>query len=114
MWCHILLATPLLGLGLFFMLPFYWALALYALLVIASLLLYYKIMESMRVPVMTGSDALIGQVVTTNADGSIYWRGEWWMAKPQLSNQQVRIIGLRGLRLEVKPAPDASGDANQR
>ena len=102
MWCHILLATPLMGLGLFFLLPFYWALALYALLVIASLLLYYKIIESLRAPVMTGSSALVGQVVTTNADGSVQWHGERWMAAPKLPNQRVRIVGLRGLQLEVE------------
>ena len=103
MWCHILLATPLVGLGLFFILPFPWALAIYALLVIASLLIYYKIIESMQVPVMTGTDTLVGQVVTTNADGSVQWRGEWWTTEPNLPNQRVRITGLRGLRLEVEP-----------
>lgn len=103
MWCHILLAMPVLGLGLFFILPFSWALGLYALLVIASLLLYYKIIESMHAPVRTDSNVLVGQVVTTNADGSIQWRGEWWTAVPKLPNQRVRIVGLCGLQLEVEP-----------
>ena len=111
MWCHLLLATPLLGLGLFFILPFSWALVIYALLVIASLLLYYKIIESMHAPVMTGSDALVGQVVTTNANGSVQWRGEWWTAEPRFSNQRVRIVRLRGMRLEVEPMPNVTEDA---
>ena len=111
MWCHILLAMPLLGLGLFFILPFYLALALYALLVVASLLLYYKIIESIHAPAMTGSDALVGQVVTTNANGSVQWRGEWWTAEPRLSNQRVRIVRLRGMRLEVEPMPNVTEDA---
>ena len=96
----------------FLVLPFYWALALYAILVMASLLIYYKIIESMHIPVMTGSDTLIGQIVTTDADGSVQWRGEWWTAEPKLSNQRVRIIGLRGLRIEVEPLPNVTEDAN--
>jgi membrane protein implicated in regulation of membrane protease activity len=104
MWCHGLLATPFLGLGLFFILPFQWALAFYALLVIASLLLYYKMMECRCAPVTTSADAIIGQVLTANEDGAVYWRGEWWAADPQLPNQRVRIVELRGLQVEVEPA----------
>jgi membrane protein implicated in regulation of membrane protease activity len=104
MWRHSLLATPCLGLGLFFMLPFQWALVFYSLIVIASLLLYYRKMESSSAPVTTSTNAIIGQILTTNDDGSIYWHGEWWTAHPRLPNQRVRIVGLCGPQLEVEPA----------
>lgn len=103
MWCHVLLATPLLGLALFFVLPFGLALTIYLVLVLLSLLLYYKIAESMQAPVVTGREALVGQVVTTNDDGSICWQGEWWTARPRLPTCRVRIVGLRGLEVQVEP-----------
>ena len=113
MWCHLLLATPILGLGLFFVLPFGTALVIYLVLVLLSLLLYYKIVESMQTPVITGSQALIGQVVTTSEDGSIRWQGEWWTARPVLPNQKVRIIGLRGLEVQVVPVADPVPSSDQ-
>ena len=106
MWCHLLLATPILGLGLFFVLPFPWALGIYLILVLLSSLLYYKIMESMQAPVLTGGEALIGKVVQTDANGAIHWQGEWWTAEPALPYQQVHVSGLRGLRLLVTPIAD--------
>lgn len=108
MWCHLLLAMPLIGLGLFFVLPFSTALLLYLIVVALSLLLYTKIVEAMHVPVLTGSEALIGQIVTTEADGSIHWQGEWWAATPAFPAQQVRIIGIQGLKVQVIPVMDAN------
>lgn len=108
MWCHLLLAMPLISLGLFFILPFSTALLLYLIVVALSLLLYTKIVEAIHVPVLTGSEALIGQVVTTEADGSIHWQGEWWAATPAFPSQQVRIIGIQGLKMQVIPVMDAN------
>lgn len=103
MWCHLLLAAPVLGLSLFLVLPFGTALALYLIIVALSLLLYYKIMESMRAPVMTGPEGLVGQIVRTDGSGTIHFNGEWWTATPPLPNRQVRIVGLRGLVVEIEP-----------
>lgn len=103
MWCHVLLMTPILGLGLFFVLPFPLALFLYLILGLASLFLYGKIMESMQKPVVTGREGLLGQIVTTKPNGWVHWRGEWWLAEPALSNQRVKIVDLRGLRIQVEP-----------
>jgi membrane protein implicated in regulation of membrane protease activity len=101
MWCHVLLATPLVGLALFFVLPFGLALTLYLILVLLSLALYAKIAESMRTPVTTGREALVGQVVTTSDDGSIRWQGEWWTARPRLPSSRVRVVDLSGLEVQV-------------
>lgn len=103
MWCHLLLAMPLIGLGLFFVLPFATALVVYLVLVLLSLFLYYKIAESMHAPVLTGSEALLGRVVTTDAAGAIHWQGEWWTARPALPNRRVRIVSLCGLEVQVEP-----------
>jgi membrane protein implicated in regulation of membrane protease activity len=106
MWCHVLLGMPVFGLGLFFVLPFSVALPLYLVIVLISLLLYYKIMESMNTPVLTGPEALIGQELMTNIDGSVRWQGEWWSTYPVYPGRHVRVVGLRGLQLEVEPAPE--------
>ncbi len=106
MWCHVLLATPILGLGLFFVLPFPWALGIYLILVLLSSLLYYKIMESMQAPVLTGGEALVGKVVQTDANGAVHWQGEWWTAEPCLPDRSVRVNGLRGLHLMVIPVSE--------
>lgn len=108
MWCHLLLATPLIGLGLFFVLPFSTALLLYLIVVALSLLLYTKIVEAMRTPIVTGAEAFVGQIVTTEADGSIHWKGEWWTARPAFPNCRVRIVGVRGLAVQVVPISDTA------
>lgn len=103
MWCHLLLAMPVFGLGLFFVLPFSWALILYVAVVLLSSFIYYKIVESTDAPVTTGAAALVGQIVTTDASGCIHYQGEWWTTEPFLPNQPVRVVTLRGLRLQVEP-----------
>ena len=99
---------PLIGLGLFFVLPFSTALLLYLVVVALSLLLYTKIVEAMRAPITTGAEASVGQIVTTEADGSIRWQGEWWAATPAFPSQRVRIIGIQGLKMQVIPVWDAN------
>ncbi len=108
MWCHVLLAMPVIGLGLFFVLPLATALPIYLLVVALSFALYYKITESMHAPVRTGPEALIGREVVTTEDGSIRWQGEWWTAQPRLPRQRVRVVGLKGLNLVVEPVEPAS------
>jgi membrane-bound serine protease (ClpP class) len=106
MWCHLLLMSPLIGLALFLILPWTVALPLYLLIVAMSLWLYVKIMESMRQPVKTGSEGLLGQVAEVGPVGSLIVRGERWsIAQPEglTPGQQVRIVGFNGLRLEVQP-----------
>ena len=108
MWCHVLLGMPVIGLGLFFVLPFVTALTVYLIIVLLSLWLYYKIMESMHTPVITGREAIVDRIVSTDTDGAIHWRGEWWTAEPRLPNQRVRIVALRGLCLLVQPISEAN------
>lgn len=110
MWCHVLLSMPVLGLGLFLVLPVAPALSIYLILVLISLWLYRVIMRSTAVPVRTGPEALVNQIVNTDACGAVHWHGEWWTAEPHLPLQRVRIVGLRGLNLVVQPcAHDTRG-----
>jgi len=112
MWCHLLLLLPVIGLGLFLILPWTIALPGYLALVVLSLWLYVKIMESMHRPVTTGGEGLVGQVAEVGPDGSLLLKGERWSIAGRdglRPGQQVRVVGLRGLRLEVQPVdPEAS------
>lgn len=108
MWCHVLLMMPLLGLGLFAVLPWPVALPSYLVLAAVSLVLYLKIMRAMRRPVQTGREAMIGAVVTVTraiaSRGQVRYFNELWSA---LSEQQLtageraRIVGIDGMRLVV-------------
>lgn len=106
MWCHLLLMSPAIGLGLFLLLPWTIALPLYLVVIAFSLWLYVKIMKSMRRPVTTGAEGLLGRVAEVGPDGSLMVRGERWLIAgldDLAPGQRVRIVGLKGLRLEVQP-----------
>lgn len=111
MWCHLLLISPVIGLGLFLILPWPAALPLYLVIVVLSLFLYVKVMQSMYQPVTTGQEGLLGRVAEIGPDGSLKVAGERWLTvRPGdwQPGQRVRIIGFSGLRLEVQPV-DESG-----
>lgn len=106
MWCHLLLMSPLIGLGLFLILPWPVALPLYLIIVALSFLLYAKIMQSMRRPVMTGRESLLGHVAEVRSGNTLKVGGEHWLIAGReqwAPGQQVRIVGFKGLRLEVQP-----------
>jgi membrane-bound serine protease (ClpP class) len=110
MWCHVLLMSPVIGLGLFLILPWPVALPLYLVIVVLSLFLYAKVMQSMRQPVTTGQEGLLGCVAEIGPEGSLKVAGERWLiARPAAwqPGQRVRIIGFSGLRLEVQPVDEA-------
>jgi membrane-bound serine protease (ClpP class) len=111
MWCHLLLMSPVLGLGLFLILPWPIALLLYLTLVAFSVWLYAKIMQSMHRPVVTGSEGLLGRVTEVGPDGSLTLGGEHWLIAERdglTPGQRVRIVGLRGLHLEVQAVDEGA------
>ncbi len=109
MWCHLLLMSPVIGLGLFLILPWTLAVPLYLAVIALSLWLYAKIMVSMRRPVTTGREGLLGQVSELGPGASLMVKGERWLIDPRdglKPGQRVRIVGFRGLRLEVQPVDE--------
>lgn len=116
MWCHLLLVSPIIGLGLFLILPWTAALPLYLVILALSLFLYAKIMQSMRRPVTTGQEALLGQIAEIGPEGSLKVAGERWLiARPEglAPGQRVRIVGLSGLHLEVQRLDEGGVSATQ-
>ena len=106
MWCHLLLLSPLIGLVLFLILPWTIALPSYLVIVALSVLLYRKIMQSMKLPVTTGVEGLIGSVGEMEPDGSVALGTEHWKITPARDDfipcQRVRIVGFKDMHLEVQ------------
>ncbi len=82
--CHVLLGLPILGLVLFAVLPFSVALPLYLVVVAISALMYTAIWRALRLPPVTGLEAMSGGrahvVETLRPAGVIRYSGELWRA----------------------------------
>ncbi len=107
---HVLLFLPLLGLLLFLYLAWQAALPLYLIILMGSLGLYWKIIQSQRRRPITGRTAMIGgQGVVIMAEGDkieVEYQGEIWRAgsnRPLRQGQPVIIEGVEGLFLRVAP-----------
>jgi len=105
---------PLLGLGLFALLPWPVALPSYLVLVAVSLALYAKVIHGMRQPVQTGREAMLDAVVTVTRDiasrGQVRYYNELWSAVSEqrlTAGQRARIVGFDGFRLVVRRLDDA-------
>lgn len=117
---HVLMAMPLLALVLFLFLPWPVALALYILIVTISMFAYWKVLQAMLQPPVTGQKAMLGdraEVVGLNGvQLEVRYHGEIWhavSAQPLQPGQQVIIEDIEGLTLRVAPlsqlAPGESG-----
>jgi len=107
---NFLLFLPLLALGLFFVLPWQAALPLYGLVLIVSLIGYWKALQAQRQPPIMGRRVMVGEqavVVRAERDGTeVDYRGEIWkVASPQPLHpgQKVVIEKVEGLILHVAP-----------
>jgi membrane-bound serine protease (ClpP class) len=107
----------LLGLILFYLLPWPIALALYIPIVAAYLYLYWRAFRVLRRPSVIGVKAMIGErakVIELRGDHfEVRYRGEDWRAvssTPLQPGQLVIIEAVEGLTLQVKPLPQPIGD----
>jgi membrane-bound serine protease (ClpP class) len=106
------MALPILGLPLFYFLPFSAALPAYLCLLILSGLMYYGMLSAMsrKRKVQTGLEHMIGEeaVVIEDMDpeGKVQIEDEIWKAtangKKFHKGKKVRIIGAQGLALVVE------------
>lgn len=106
--CHFLLLLPVLGLGLFFVLPWPIALALYVPILGGSLWLYAKAWEAMHWPIAMGPEALIGaEGEALGPDTARVLRfAETWRVQspvPLHPKMHVRVVARTGLTLLVEP-----------
>lgn len=66
--------------------------------------------RALRMPVVTGSSGIIGQIVVAKTDidpvGKVFIEGAWWNAEtddmPIKMGERVKVVGMEGLKLKVK------------
>lgn len=118
MWCHLLLLVPLLGVGLFLVLP--WPAALGANVVLTAIGLGIGVLSvrALRRPPMTGPEALAGRTAKAvgefEREGLVRYGGELWTAMTRgriRENAQVVIVGVQGNKLTVEPLERPDGPA---
>ena len=115
---HLLLFLPLLALILFYLLPWPCALPFYALILVGSIIAYWKALQAQRQPPVMGRRAMIGDraVVVKAAKGGleVEYKGEIWNAvspQPLQLGHEVIIEKVEGLILQVAPLPQpATGE----
>ncbi len=114
MSCHVLLALPVLGLVLFFVLPLPFAVPLYGVVLIASGLTYRVLLQAARLPVKTGTEGMAGGlayvVEPLQPEGVIRYGGELWRAAGAEwleKGARVRIERVEGMTVIVRA--DAAG-----
>ncbi len=118
---HVLMLMPPLALVLFLVLPWPYALAAYVLIVSVSLLGYWKVLQALRRPPVTGRKAMIGAraEVTRSKPGEseVRYRGETWQATSNqalLPGQEVIIEDIEGLTLRVVPLSQRAEEQHSR
>ena len=108
----VMMALPLLGLGLFYFLPFQLALSIYLFLLFLSGLMYYGMFTVMgrKRKVRTGFEEMIGEealvVEDINPEGKVKIGDELWTARSRggtfLKGERVKISDHEGLTLMVE------------
>lgn len=101
--------APIFSLVLFFVYPMEIALPIYLVILLISFIFYRKIMNSMRCPVKTGFEEMLGDtaivVEDINPEGRILYKNELWKAasKERLKKgENASIVGREGMVLRVK------------
>ena len=108
--CHIFLLLPVLALPVFWLLPPGEASALYAVVLIASVGVYWATAKAMLAPVVSGTETLLRAVgVVRDVDGrkaSVWVCSELWSAEPLggavAVGDAVEVVGVNGVVLTVR------------
>ena len=118
MWCHVLLAMPLVIAGLFVFLPWTTALPLAATLGIATAAIALGVVQAHLRPVVTGREALVGAsgqaVSNLDPGGLVKIRGELWVAEaptPIGRGSRVEVLDVRGAKLRVREQGGCGGQS---
>ena len=106
----IIMFAPVFALALFLVLPFWTVLPVYIPILIFGIVVNFKMMKSMKLPVKTGLEEMIGQeaVVIDDIDpeGKVRFKNEIWTAMGDgrriEKGSKVKIIGAQGMVLIVE------------
>ena len=117
----IIMFSPVFALVLFLFLPFWTAIPIYVPIFIFGVIVNVKMMKSMRLPVRTGLEEMMGQEAVVIDDiapeGKVRIKDEIWAstAKGERFEQGeiVKIVGSRGLLLVVENTKERSNPAKE-
>jgi len=117
MWCHLLFLVPVVGLGLFWFLPWPVASVLYVAGVAPSVLIAWVGWRALQAPPATGKEAMVGEAAEALTDlapyGQVRYGNDLWTARspvPVTSGGRVRIIAVDGIKLHVVPDGRGGGE----
>lgn len=117
----LIMFLPVFALALFLILPFWTALTIYIPILILGVVVNFKMMKSMKNPVRTGLDEMIGREALVIADidpeGKVRIKNEIWAATGEgerfLTGKKVRIRGVHGLVLVVENPQNNAGNRKE-
>ncbi len=106
--------SPILALGLFIIYPFWTALQIYIPIFLFGALVNIKMITSMKLPVKTGMEGMIGKealvVKEISPEGKVWINGEIWSAMTKKKNypkgNKAKIVGAKGLILLLEDCED--------
>jgi membrane-bound ClpP family serine protease len=118
----IIMFSPVFALALFLFLPFQTALPIYIPIFIFGVIVNYKMMRSMKLPVRTGLEEMMGQeaVVIDDIDpeGKVRFKDEIWAARTKgerlEQGEKAKIVGSQGLVLVVAITEEKSNSVEER
>lgn len=111
-WMMLAMAFPVLGIALFFVLPWTIALPVYLCGTVLSLAMHRAMHKSMKLPLRTGGERLVGESAEVLSwrghEGRIRCDGESWHAWARNSadlrpGDRVEVLSLEGVTLKVAP-----------
>ena len=108
----IVMALPILGIGLFFILPFWTAFPIYLCISLFAALVYYGMFKGMGGKALMGQKKMIGREVLVvddiNPEGKVEFEGEIWTATAEdkhfFKGERVKIRRFQGMTLVVGEA----------
>ncbi len=106
----IVMFSPVFALALFLFLPFWTAFPVYIPIFIFGVIVNFKMMKSMKLPVRTGLEDMMGQEVMViddiDPEGKVRFKDEIWAATARGARleqgKKVKIVGSLGLVLVVE------------
>jgi len=118
----IIMLSPVFALALFLFLPFWTAFPIYVPIFIFGVIVNYKMMRSMRLPVRTGLEEMMGQeavvIDAIGLEGKVRFKDEIWAATTKGARlgqgEKARIVGSQGLVLVVANTEEKSNSAEER
>ena len=111
--CHLILLLPVIALPVLWLLPLPIGLPVYGLALAIALWVYALAVKTMRKPVMTGAQGMIGErgraMRVEGRAATLQIHGELWFAEvegePLAAGETALVIGIDGLRLKARREP---------